>query len=142
MSKMKKNSVTLSIPSRTEYLTAVRNFVNNLMVEVGWNAEQSAELEIALYEVLMNVVEHAYKMSPDNEVNIAIEFNKDEVVIEVEDKGQPFDSTTISVPNDADGARKKQMIGKYLIKAFTDRIEYKNSTKGGNILRIVKVRRP
>jgi len=124
-----------------EYLTAVRDFVNKLMREMGWNEEQSSELEIALYEVLMNVIEHSYKMVPDREVNISLEFTPKEIAIDVEDLGQPFDSTKISVPSDADSARNKAMIGKYLIKAFTDRIEYKNSAKGGNVLRIVKIKR-
>ena len=138
---MKKNIVIVSIPSKAEYLSAVRKFISELMIDAGWDEEQSAELEIALYEVLMNVVEHAYNMSPDFELKITVNIYPSEVIIEVEDEGKPFDSTQIVVPNLEEVTKKKQMIGKYLIKSFTSKIEYKRSPKGGNILRIIKQKR-
>ena len=135
---MSCSQVKLSIPSNIEYLSSVRSFICSIMQDENWNEEQTTEIEIAIDEVVTNVIEHVYGFSTNYLVMLTLKLYPQKVVIDVEDEGKPFDPTQILVPNLEEVTKRRQMIGKYLIQQFSSKIEYRSTKKGGNILRIIK----
>ncbi|MDR3291269.1 MAG: ATP-binding protein [Methanobrevibacter sp.] len=101
------------------------------------------QLELAVEEIFINIVNHAFK---DNDleymnIHVKIEIERDplKIIITFKDKGIPFNPLKVSNPDtslDAD-QRKIGGLGIFIIKKNVDEIYYKYEN-GENILTIVK----
>jgi anti-sigma regulatory factor (Ser/Thr protein kinase) len=106
----------------------VRGFLWEMLDGISLAEEESLKLELALHEVFVNIVMHAY---PDANANndILIRFRNDDDVIcmEIRDRGIPFNPENMP-PFDLE--KKIQSgtqggFGIYLSKTLTDEYSYK-----------------
>lgn len=117
---------TLQVPSSTENLALIREFVTSVGGQAGLDESDVAKLELAVDEACANVIEHAYGHDITKEVVVRAIFDNESVRIAVIDEGRGFD------PSDAPQESVEQLIherksgglGIRLIKSLMDEVSY------------------
>ncbi len=133
----------LQVPSSTENLIIIREFVSSIGAQAGFSPAENAKLELAVDEACANVMEHAYGKDTTKELSIRATLDDDSVQIEVVDTGKPFDPGTIE-QKDLDklvSARKSGGLGMRLMKSLMDEVHYLMIPGQKNELRMVKRRK-
>jgi serine/threonine-protein kinase RsbW len=105
----------------------VRGFLRQRMHGIIIAEEETIKLELALHEIFVNVVLHAYPKG-DGDVTIRIRSDEDAFCIEIRDRGIPFNPDEIP-PIDLEkkidlGTRGG--LGIYLFKTLMDEYSYKH----------------
>ena len=71
MSEAIERTFTLHVPSSTENLVLIREFVTSIATRAGLDESDVAKLELAVDEACANVIEHAYQHDSSKEVTVA-----------------------------------------------------------------------
>ena len=86
--KKEKTKYKLKIPSQTDNLELIRSFVSNIAEKVGFDADETYKIELAVDEACANVVKHAYEQKHiDHQIDLAIEIDINKLVIIISDQG-------------------------------------------------------
>ncbi len=134
---------TLVISATLENLEALMAHGRDAATACGMDTKTIARVELALEEVLVNVINYAYAPDQDHiSENIELDCswdNNKSLTITVTDQGPAFDplnrpdpDTTLSVDDRAIGG-----LGIFLTKEMMDDVSYERS-RGKNILTLVK----
>ncbi len=130
----------LQVPSSTENLAMIRDFVTNIAEQAGLTPGEVAQIELAVDEACANVMEHAYGRDITKEVSVRATLDGDAVEINVIDTGQGFDPATVKqleldklISN-----RKSGGLGMRLMKKFMDEVHYEMIPGKKNELRMIK----
>ncbi len=131
---------TLHVPSSTENLALIREFVSNIGTQAGLDARDVGKLELAVDEACANVIEHAYGHDTSKDVVIRATFDADELRIDVEDTGRGFDPTAVKSEelDQLVAARKSGGLGMRLIKTLMDEVRYEIEPGRKNELHMMK----
>lgn len=131
---------TLQVPSSTENLALIREFVTTIGNQAGLSPEGVAQLELAVDEACANVMEHAYGRDMTKEVSLRATIDGDTLEIDVIDTGESFDPS--SVPQlELDkliSNRKSGGLGMRLMKTLMDEVHYEMIPGKKNQLRMIK----
>ena len=116
----------LRIKADLAEIERVRDFLRQRMHGIIIEEEETIKLELALHEIFVNVVLHAYPKG-DGDVTIRIRSDGATFCIEIRDRGMPFNPEEMP-PIDLE--KKIQMgtrggLGIYLIKTLMDEISYR-----------------
>ena len=133
----------LHVPSSTENLAMIREFVSSIGTQAGFSPKEVAQLELAVDEACANVIEHAYGADVTKEVTICATLTEENVQIDVIDTGQGFDPGKIE-QKELDklvSLRKSGGLGMRLIKSLMDEVQYQMIPGQKNELRMVKRRK-
>jgi serine/threonine-protein kinase RsbW len=135
-----ENTFTLDVPSTTENLALIRDFVSRIAAQAGLNETEVGQLELAVDEACANVIEHAYGDDKSKQVMIRAVFDDDTLRIHVIDTGQGFDPTQVQQQDlkDLIAKRKTGGLGMRLIKTLMDEVHYEIEPGKKNELRMVK----
>lgn len=131
---------TLEVPSSTENLAMIRDFVKRVGRQTGMDEQEIFNLELAVDEACANVIEHVYGNDTSKEVIIRAVCDVNEVRISVIDMGRGFDPTGVT-PATIDSlvsGRKSGGLGIRLIRALMDEVSYEISPGQKNELHMVK----
>ena len=103
------------------------------------NAEAVSEVELALEEVLVNVVNYAYRGDAARRARVGFALNDGELTIEVEDDGEPFNPLEKQAPDLDLPIEERQIggLGIHLVVTLMDVVEYQRED-GKNRLRLKK----
>ena len=96
-------------------------------------------MNLALDEIISNVIEHGYEDTLEHEIPITVRFEGDLLTIEIEDDGRPFNPVAEPLP-DVDLPLEERPIGGLgilILRSMADGHEYRRE-RGRNILRIEK----
>lgn len=139
MSTIEK-TFTLQVPSSTENLALIREFVTTIGAQAGLAENDIAKLELAVDEACANVIEHAYGHDESKEVTVSANFDGDSITFEIIDTGKGFDPSQIRqeeletlIANRKDGG-----LGMRLIKTLMDEVQYEMVPGQKNELRMTK----
>ena len=136
---------TLEVPSSTENLVLIRDFVTRIGQQAHLDEEEISNLELAVDEACANVIEHAYGLDSRQEVIIQAICDEEAVRISVIDTGKGFDPTGVT-PASIDTLvteRRSGGLGIRLIKALTDEVSYQIQPGQKNELHMIKrLRKP
>lgn len=135
-----EKTFTLQVPSSTENLSIIRDFVTGIGEQAGLGASDVAKLELAVDEGCANVIEHAYGRDTTKEVTIRAIVDNDAISIDVTDTGEGFDPGTVEQPEleKLISARKSGGLGMRLMRSFMDEVRYEIVPGEKNVLRMVK----
>jgi serine/threonine-protein kinase RsbW len=116
----------LQVPSSTENLALIREFVTTVGKQATMSDEDIAKLELAVDEACSNVIEHAYGHDITKEVDVRAVFDEDEVRISVIDSGRGFDPAKVDqeTVEQLVAERKSGGLGFRLIKSLMDEVSY------------------
>jgi serine/threonine-protein kinase RsbW len=135
-----EKSFTLQVPSSTENLALIREFVSAIGEQAGFDEKDVMRLQLAVDEACANVIEHAYDLEATHEVTIRALIDDDVIRFEVIDRGKGFDPARIQ-EQDIDALirdRRSGGLGLRLIRSIMDDVQYQIVPGEKNELRLVK----
>ena len=135
-----ERSFALHVPSSTENLAMIRDFVKSVGTQAGMGDMEVARLELAVDEACANVMEHAYGDDKSQEVKIRAMVDEATLQIWVIDTGKGFDPTTVQQLKLGElvAAKKSGGLGMRLMKSLMDEVHYEVVPGVKNELRMVK----
>src|SRR5579862_4034344 len=134
---------TLTIKSRTERLSEVREFVSAAAREFGFDEEAVNKIALAVDEACTNVIKHSYKYATDKDIRIRIVTNAVTFEVRIQDQGLSFDPETIKKPDMKEylAHYRRGGLGMYLMRSLMDDVEYIGSPEM-NEVRLMKRLQP
>ncbi len=128
----------LIIPSSTNYLADVRNFVEMNGLTIGLDQKTISNISLAVDEACTNIIKHAYNNSNKNEILIKINTSKKLFTITLTDNGKHFNPNLIAEPNIEASQKMKKGggLGMFLMKKLMDEVKYKVNNNGNELLLI------
>jgi serine/threonine-protein kinase RsbW len=135
-----ERTFSLQVPSNTENLSMIREFVNGIGTRAGFPPSDVAKLELAVDEACANVIEHAYGPEVTKEVSIRATLDEDSVEIGIVDTGKGFDPSLVSQENldQMVADRRSGGLGMRLMKTLMDEVHYQIIPGQKNELRMIK----
>jgi serine/threonine-protein kinase RsbW len=117
---------TLQVPSSTENLALIREFVTTVGRQAQLEESDITNLELAVDEACANVIEHAYGHDTSKEVIVRAKYDQDELQISVIDEGRGFDPNGVKQDSVEQliHERKSGGLGIRLIKRLMDEVSY------------------
>jgi serine/threonine-protein kinase RsbW len=135
----------LQVPSSTENLAMIREFISSAAQQAGFDSSDAAKLELAVDEACANVIEHAYGHDISKEVIVRVTLDDEMLSIDIEDTGRGFDPSLIQ-PEELEqliNKRKTGGLGMRLMKTLMDEVRYEIEPGKKNALHMVKrIRKP
>jgi serine/threonine-protein kinase RsbW len=139
MANQKTYKSTLTIPSQTERLNDVREFVSLQARAHGFAEDDINKITIAVDEACTNIIKHGYSYAPDQSIGVDIVREGNDFEIIISDSGKQFDPKAIETPDMKDyfAHYRRGGLGVYLMKRIMDKVEFDlHSDK--NVLRMMK----
>ena len=124
--KAKIQKYNLKIPSITENLQMIREFVLKIAEKAGFNEETQEQIALAVDEACTNVIKHAHHHDARRLMDIQIQTDTIKMKIIITDKGRGFDITKLKDPNVKQFIKESRHggLGIYLIKTLMDEVDY------------------
>jgi serine/threonine-protein kinase RsbW len=140
--KLQQSHITKRIPSRTENLLEVREFVGSAARSFGFSDEDIANIVLAVDEACTNIIKHAYQYAGDKEIEVSILPSNRSFEIRIFDNGKSFDPSTLRPPDLKEhiGHHRRGGLGVYLMKRLMDKVEYNFNPGKRNEVRLIKNR--
>jgi serine/threonine-protein kinase RsbW len=113
-------------PASLASVPAIGNHILAQLSLLALDSTQKLKLKLALEEVLVNIVNHAYKGFPGNRVILELENRPDSISVRIADTGPPFNPLETQDPDiTADiSDRKIGGLGIFLVKQMADQLAY------------------
>lgn len=126
MSEALERTFTLHVPSSTEHLVLIREFVTSIATRAGLDQTDVAKLELAVDEACANVIEHAYQHDASKEVTVRAIVDDEALRIHVVDTGRGFDPMSVKQPDlqTLIAERRTGGLGLRVIKSLMDEVHY------------------
>lgn len=117
-------------------VTLLAAWVEQLGEELGLDMPEVFQLNLALEEAVVNVMNYAY----ENEglIKLSVSSNEQEVVFTLEDEGKEFDPTKVEDPDITLSAEERNIggLGIFLVQQFMESVNYCRKD-GKNILTMI-----
>ncbi|MCW9066520.1 MAG: ATP-binding protein [Ignavibacteriaceae bacterium] len=127
MSVRNKNKTgELKVKSKTENLSEIRDFVSTNASAAGIAPANIDNIILAVDEACTNIIRHAYKLSPQGEIIIRIDYDEEKFTITIIDYGKSFEPDRVPRPDLQKYYREHRVggLGMYLMKSLMDDVEY------------------
>ena len=130
----------LQVPSSTENLALIREFVGSTAQQAGLSAKEAAGLEMAVDEACANVIEHAYGHDVSQEVVVRVTLDDETLSIDIEDTGRGFDPGAVNQEEleQLINKRKTGGLGMRLMTKLMDEVRYEIEPGKKNALHMTK----
>ncbi len=135
-----ERTFSINVPSHTENLAMIRDFVSNIGSRAGMETREVSQLELVVDEACANVIEHAYGSDDTQEVTVRVTVDDKNIQIEVIDTGLGFDPGSV-VHHDLEklvSEKKTGGLGMRLMKTLMDEVHYEIIPGKKNELRMLK----
>ncbi len=121
-----KKKYHLRIPSQTDNLEIIREFVTRIARKVGFREEETSKIELAVDEACTNVIEHAYNKDEHKLIDIVIQIDPQKFTILITDQGKGFDHKKIYKPDMKKYLEEMRVggLGIYLMQTLMDEIDF------------------
>jgi anti-sigma regulatory factor (Ser/Thr protein kinase) len=118
--------VRITLRNRLSELDTVSRRLEDFGARERLGPQALHDLELALEEVLTNIVSYAYADSREHEITVSLEVRSGEVRVEVEDDGQPFNPLEAAEPDTAGPLEDRPVggLGIHLVRTLMDGLEY------------------
>jgi serine/threonine-protein kinase RsbW len=116
----------LKMPAKTENLEELVKSVSNSAKQNGIDAKRIIEIELALEEAIVNIINYAYPLE-SGDVQVACMLDEsNHFIIEIEDTGIPFDALSINEPDVISEISERKIggLGIFLIKKLMKKVQY------------------
>lgn len=137
---MMKLTKEITIKSSTDHLSQVRDFTKSIASQSGFSDDAVGKIVLAVDEACTNIIKHAYRYSPEGNILISVNFEKDKLTITLTDSGSHFNASKIPEPDIEEYARQRKIggLGMFLMKKLMDEVKYKNLEDDSNQVVMVK----
>lgn len=102
----------LTVQGRLSSIDKLANYVVTAANRAGLNQKATYCLRLAVDEIATNIVTHGYQGAGlEGEVTVTAVFQPDQLIIELEDKGKPFDPRQVASPTNLKQPLQKRPAG-------------------------------
>ena len=131
---------TIHIESRTERLSIVREFVSDAARRVGFSDEEVGKIALAVDEACTNIIKHAYKFDPNQDIAVSVSTEDRLFVVRIRDHGRTFDPSGLQPPNMKEYLShfRRGGLGVHLMRSLMDKVEYSIDPGTTNEVRLTK----
>lgn len=132
---------TLQVPSSTENLALIREFVTNIGRQATLSEAEINNLELAVDEACANVIEHAYGHDITKDVMVRATFDDEKLKISVIDEGKGFDPKKFNQKSVDQLVQERRSggLGIRLIQKLMDEVNYEIEPGQKNELHMTKL---
>lgn len=132
-----QNSITLH--NDIAEVTLLSEFVEKVAEELGLNVSDTMNINLALEEAVVNVMNYAYPQGVTGEILVEFTSDGQKLVCTIKDAGTPFDPTQKEDPDTTLSAEERPIggLGIFLVKQLMDEVHYAY-TEGKNVLTLEK----
>jgi len=122
----KNKAGELRVKSKTENLSEIGDFVSTNALAAGMPAATIDNMILAVDEACTNIIKHAYRLSPQGEIIIKIDYDEEKFTITIIDYGKSFEPERVPRPDLQKYYREHKVggLGMYLMKSLMDDVEY------------------
>jgi len=134
-----KEKMTIRLPAHLDYLEDLINSTLSYLRSAGIAGETASEIHLAVDEACTNSIKYAYPEDRRGDIELSCQIDHGLATITIRDWGYPFNPLDMPPPDlnlDID-TRPVGGLGIYLMKKFSDRLEYRRED-GSNLLTIIK----
>ena len=131
----------LKIPSETDNLEIIREFVGKVASKVGFSEDELNKIELAVDEACANVIKHAYAREQKNKpIDIAVQIDFQKLTILVTDRGKGLDKSKLKLPDMREYLAEMRVggLGIYLMKTLMDEVDFEIKPGEKNQVKMVK----
>lgn len=135
---------SIRFAAKFEFLDEIREFVGDIARNGGFGDKDVYNIQLATDEAASNIIEHAYEKIKDGVLDMSCGMiDADTIKIILIDYGDPFDPSTIPMPDlKADlSARKIGGLGIFLMRKLMDEVHYEPHPDKSNVLTMIKRKR-
>ena len=133
------DELSLTIANRLDELEGVAAQIDAFCAAHGLSSDIAYAFNLALDEVITNVISYAYAGSREHEIDIRLRRSPGLLIAEVADDGRPFSPLDVPPP-DLDAPIEDRPIGGlglHIVRAMMDLVEYRRQA-GRNVLTLTK----
>jgi serine/threonine-protein kinase RsbW len=129
----------LRVPSRTEFLSAIRDVSRRMAEAAGFDAASADQLALAVDEASTNVIKHAYRGAPDRRIELRFHERGEALRVEVVDDGEAVDPRAVPEVDLRRYASERRTggLGVHLMGRIMDSVTFRRTSRG-NVCCMVK----
>ncbi|HAZ15409.1 MAG: hypothetical protein A2Y28_03145 [Chlamydiae bacterium GWC2_50_10] len=128
---------TFSLSSQVDQVSDILRWIKGQVTANGLTAKEMKKIELAVEEVVVNVIEHTYQ-GKGGELEIVINDAKSDCLVFVfKDSGAPFDPLAYLEMLQKENSHERGGVGIRLVSRLMDRVHYQRED-GFNILTLTK----
>lgn len=129
------------LPNDVQEVPKLAAFVDEVCEWMGFDPMLTMQLNLAIEEAVVNVMDYAYPPGTKGEVDIDVKADADKLMFTISDNGVAFDPTAKAEVDTTLSAEERQIggLGIHLVRHIMDNVEYERKD-GRNILRLSKKR--
>jgi len=121
----RESVLDISIRNDVAELVAVTEALDQLGEEIGFPAKALMQLQVALDEVLSNVIKYAWPDGGPHKLRVRIKARELGIEVVITDDGLPFDPRSRPAPEPALGRRPRPGgVGIHMVKQLVDGFDY------------------
>lgn len=126
------NTKKMILQSSLKEMDKLDSFVNELQEWASLDQQQRDRIMLPLSEAINNAILHGNQLQEHKSVTVVAELQNQRLIISVEDEGVGFDPDDVPDPLQKENLLKEGGRGIYLIREYTDDIDFQN--KGSKII--------
>ena len=135
----RRPALVLRVPSRTEFLAAIRDVTRRMAEAAGFDGPSADQLALAVDEASTNVIEHAYRGAGDRRIELRFDAQGGVLRVEVADDGEAVDPRAIPKVDLRRYASERRTggLGMHLMGRIMDTVTFRRTSRG-NVCCMVK----
>ena len=139
MEEKKSLTKSISLPNDVAKVPELAEFVDGVCEEAGLDMPTTMQLNLAVEEAVVNVMDYAYPAGTEGDVLVDAKVDNGQLHIIITDKGTPFDPTTKADVDTTLSAEERNIggLGIHLIRTIMDDVIYER-VDDRNILTLIK----
>jgi anti-sigma regulatory factor (Ser/Thr protein kinase) len=136
---MRDKQFKVSLTNRSAALEKLQEFVEKTGLELRLQKDLVLKINLALEEVVSNIINYAYDDEDEHKINIRVERDNSKLMIIIEDDGKAFNILKYPEPDIEIPAEKRNIggLGIHFVRTLMDSVEYEYRDNK-NILLLVK----
>jgi len=129
----------LILPNDVQEVPKLAAFVDEVCEAAGMDMPTTMQMNLAIEEAVVNVMEYAYPAGTKGEVRIEVQIHDTYVEFTLSDDGKPFNPTDKGEVDTSLSAEERSIggLGIMLVKHYMDKVKYKY-VDGQNVLTLRK----
>ena len=128
----------LSIGSDLEQVDLVGIVIQSTLEQIGVGVDESHWLVMSVREAVINAIKHGNQQDCGKRVLVEVDLEGTDYVVRVEDEGGGFDPDSLPDPTAPENLLRPNGRGIFMMRQFTDSIEYSFPAKRGTVVTMRK----
>jgi anti-sigma regulatory factor (Ser/Thr protein kinase) len=128
------DALSITCSNRREEITRTARLIEAFGTAHGLSEELVFELNLAVDEVVTNIIRYAYDDQAEHQIQIRVSLDDAEVVVRVEDDGRAFNPLAAPKPDLGLAVDERPIggLGVHIVRSLMDALEYRRDA-GRNI---------